>query len=90
MVIKMNAIEIRNLSKSFRGMYAVDHLSMTIPQDAICGSLGGGMLLFMMVSMITPLGSTIINVVLCAAGGALFAFGLGAISKVVLKKTSLV
>ena len=57
---------------------------------AICGSLGGGMLLFMMVSMITPLGSTIINVALCAAGGSLFAFGLGAISKVVLKKTSLV
>ena len=39
---------------------------------AICGSLGGGMLLFMMVSMITPLGSTIINVALGAAGGALF------------------
>ena len=57
---------------------------------SICGSLGGGMLLFMMVSMITPLGSTMINVALCAAGGALFAFGLGAISKVVLKKTSLV
>ena len=57
---------------------------------SICGSLGGGMLLFMMVSVITPLGSTIINVILCAAGGALFAFGLGAISKVVLKKTSLV
>ena len=57
---------------------------------SICGSLGGGMLLFMMVSMITPLGSTFINVVLCLAGGAMFAFGLGAISKVVLKKTSLV
>ena len=57
---------------------------------ALCGSLGGGMLLFMMVSMITPLGSTLLNVVLCAVGGALFAFGLGAISKVVLKKTSLV
>ena len=57
---------------------------------SICGSLGGGMLLFMMVSMITPLGSTLLNIVLCAAGGALFAFGLGAISKVVLKKTSLV
>ena len=57
---------------------------------SICGSLGGGMLLFMMVSMITPLGSTFINVVLCAAGGSLFAFGLGAISRVVLKKTSLV
>lgn len=57
---------------------------------SICGSLGGGMLLFMMVSMITPLGSTFLNVVLCLAGGAMFAFGLGAISKVVLKKTSLV
>ncbi len=57
---------------------------------AICGSLGGGMLLFMTVSMITPLGSTAINVVLCAAGGALFALGLGAISKAILKKTSLV
>ena len=86
----MNAIEIRNLSKSFRGMYAVDHLSMTVPQGAIYGFIGGGMLLFIMVSMITPLGSTMINVALCAAGCALFAFGLGAISKVVLKKTSLV
>ena len=57
---------------------------------AICGSLGGGMLLFMMVSMITPIGSTIINVALCAVGGILFAFGFGAISKAVLKKTSLV
>jgi len=57
---------------------------------SICGSLGGGMLLFMMVSMITPLGSTLINVALCAAGGAMFAFGLGAFSNLVLKKTSLV
>ena len=57
---------------------------------AICGSLGCGMLLFMMVSMITPLHSTIINVLLCAVGGLLFAIGLGAISKVVLQKTSVV
>lgn len=57
---------------------------------SICGSLGGGMLLFMMVGMITPLGSTVLNVVLCLAGGVLFAFGLGAISKAVIKKTSLV
>ena len=56
----------------------------------ICGSLGGGILLFMMASMITPLGSTFVNVILCLAGGILFAFGLGAISKTVLKKTSLV
>ena len=57
---------------------------------AVCGSLGGGMLLFMMVSMITPLSSTAINVILCLAGGAMFALGLGAISNIVLKKTSIV
>ena len=57
---------------------------------SICGSLGGGMLLFMMVSMITPLSSTLINVVLCLAGGLLFAVGLGALSCVILKKTALV
>jgi len=36
----MNAIEIRNLSKSFRGMYAVDHLNMTVPKGAIYGFIG--------------------------------------------------
>ena len=36
----MNAIEIRDLSKSFHGMYAVDHLSMTVPQGAIYGFIG--------------------------------------------------
>ncbi|MBQ9123733.1 MAG: ABC transporter permease [Lachnospiraceae bacterium] len=57
---------------------------------SLCGSLGAGMLLFMMVSMITPLGSTWMNVLLCLAGGILFAVGLGAISNVVLKKSSVV
>jgi len=37
---KMNAIEIRNLSKSFREMYAVDHLNMTVPVGAIYGFIG--------------------------------------------------
>ncbi len=36
----MNAIEIRNLSKSFRGMYAVDRLNMTVPMGAIYGFIG--------------------------------------------------
>lgn len=36
----MNAIEIRNLSKSFRGMYAVDDLNMTVPVGAIYGFIG--------------------------------------------------
>ena len=36
----MNAIEIRNLTKSFRGMYAVDNLNMTVPKGAIYGFIG--------------------------------------------------
>lgn len=36
----MNAIEIRGLSKSFRGMYAVDRLDMTVPVGAIYGFIG--------------------------------------------------
>ncbi len=36
----MNAIEIKDLSKSFRGMYAVDHLNMTVPVGAIYGFIG--------------------------------------------------
>lgn len=36
----MNAIEIRGLSKSFRGMYAVDGLDMTVTQGAIYGFIG--------------------------------------------------
>lgn len=53
-------------------------------------SLCVGMLLFMMIPMLTPLDSTIMNVALCLAGGVLFSVGLGAVSNVVLKKTSLV
>ena len=36
----MNAIEIRDLTKSFRGMYALDGLDMTVPQGAIYGFIG--------------------------------------------------
>lgn len=50
----MNAIEIRGLTKSFRGMYALNGLNMNVP-----------------------------------VGGGLLALGLGALSNVVLKRTSL-
>jgi len=36
----MNAIKIRNLSKSFRGMYAVDSLNMNVPVGSIYGFIG--------------------------------------------------
>ncbi len=36
----MNAIEITGLSKSFRGMYAVDHLNMHVPVGSIYGFIG--------------------------------------------------
>ena len=147
----MNAIEIRNLSKSFRGIFAVDHLNMTVPQGAIYGFIGengsgksttekmicgliptsGGSIklygkdytdesvranmgvlieapgcfsgLTVFDNMMLPASNLnipnaeqeVIKVLKTvrmegAAGGALFAFGLGAISKAVLKKTSLV
>ncbi len=57
---------------------------------ALCGSFGGGMLLFMMVSLITPLNSSVIHVILCLLGSVLFSFGLGAASNQILRKTSLV
>ena len=36
----MNAIEIRGLKKSFRGLYALDGLNMTVPVGAIYGFIG--------------------------------------------------
>ena len=38
--MKLNAIEIRGLTKSFRGMYALDGLNMTVPVGAIYGFIG--------------------------------------------------
>lgn len=53
-------------------------------------SLMTGMFLFMMIPMLTPLNATAIHLILCLAGGCMFGFGLGAVSKVILKKVSLV
>lgn len=36
----MNAIEIRGLTKSFRGMYALNGFNMTVPMGAIYGFIG--------------------------------------------------
>ena len=36
----VNAIEITNLTKSFKGMYALDGLNMTVPVGAIYGFIG--------------------------------------------------
>ena len=57
---------------------------------SICLSLFGGMLLFMMIPMMTPLDSGVMNVGLCLAGGAIFAAAIGAVSNLVLKRESLV
>ncbi len=48
-------------------------------------SLGVGMLLFMMIPVLTPLNATVTNVILCLVGGLVFAFGLGSVSRLVLK-----
>lgn len=57
---------------------------------SIVVSLCVGMLFFMMIPMLTPLDASIFNVILCLAGGALFSVGFGAVSNLILKKTSLV
>lgn len=49
-----------------------------------------GMFLFMMIPMLTPLNATLGHVLICAVGGFGFCMALGAISNLVLKKTSLV
>ena len=49
-----------------------------------------GMLLFMMIPMMTPLDATILHVVLCGAGAAMFGFGLGTVSNMLLSKQDLV
>jgi len=36
----MDAIKIRNLTKSFRGMYALNGLNMTVPKNSIYGFIG--------------------------------------------------
>lgn len=57
---------------------------------AMCLSLGVGMFLFMMISIASPLDATAMHIILCLAGSAGFAVGMGAISNAILKKTSLV
>lgn len=57
---------------------------------SMVGAFAVSMLLFTMIPMISPLDSSIMNVILSLAGGLLFSFGLGSISNIILKKTSLV
>lgn len=54
------------------------------------GSCAIGMLLFMMIPALTPLNATIMNPILCLAGGALFSVGLGALGTFALGKSDLV
>jgi len=53
-------------------------------------AFGIGMLMFMMIPIITPLNSTIINVILCLVGTILISVGIGFGSKAILEKSSLV
>ena len=57
---------------------------------AILLSLGIGMLFYTMVPIITPLNATFVNVILCLVGGAIFSFGIGYVSKIVLNKIDLI
>lgn len=49
-----------------------------------------GMFLFMVIPMLTPLNSTVMNPLICLMGGIIMGIGLGAVSKAILSKSSLV
>ena len=57
---------------------------------SILGTLGAGALMFTMIPMMTPLNATVVHMIMCLAGGAIFGVGIGAVSNLILKKTSLV
>lgn len=57
---------------------------------SVLGSLGGGMLLFTVTGMVTPLTATPIHLLICLAGGILFALFLGLASRAVLRRTAVV
>ena len=53
-------------------------------------AFGIGMLMFMMIPIISPLNSGLLNVLMCLAGTAIFSVGIGFASKAVLDKSSLI
>ncbi len=53
-------------------------------------AFGIGMLMFTMIPIITPLNSTIVNLLLCLVGASLFSVGIGFAGKVVLEKFSII
>lgn len=57
---------------------------------SILGSFAAGMLLFTMIPMMAPLDANFLNVIMCFAGGAIFAVAVGSVSNLILNKTSLV
>ena len=57
---------------------------------SMCLSFGVGMFLFMVISIASPLDAGIIHIILCLVGSVGFAVGMGAISNLILKKSSLV
>lgn len=97
-MVGFNAVELVFclLAKlSLVGVFVPIYLVMSVVAKdklwlSILLSVGVGMFLFMMIPMVSPLNATPIHVILCLAGGAMFGFGLGAVSNIVLKKTSLV
>ena len=84
------------LAKSFlMGVFVAIYLVMSVLGKhrawmSILLSLFGGMLLFLMIPMLTPLDAGVAHVGLCLAGGVIFASALGTVSNLILKTSSLV
>ena len=84
------------LAKIFlSGVFTAISLTMSVYAKkrtwlSILLSLFGGMLLFMMIPMLTPLNSGFMNLFMCLAGGGIFALAIGNISRVILTRSNLV
>lgn len=85
MLAKICLIAVFVAIYSLMGMIAKEKLWLSLVL-----SFGVGMIFFMIIPMLTPLDSTLTNVIMCMVGGVLFNLGFGAISDAVLRKTSLV
>ena len=83
------------ISDDFRSGYAKNLFTVrakksdyVISKTLVC--FLGGALMILAFFVVSPLNATPVHLLLCAAGGAMFTVGLGAISNAILKKTSLI
>jgi hypothetical protein len=93
--VKEKQYPARSFAERLDSMFRVDARRMFgTPLFWICLGIAFAIpvlvLVIMMIPMMTPLDSGVMNVGLCLAGGVIFAAGIGTVSNRVLKNISLI